>query len=46
MGTTLTAILFKGSRLGLVHVGDSRAYQLRDGMLHPDHARTTRSSSR
>ena len=33
MGTTLTAILFKGTRLGLVHVGDSRAYQLRDGML-------------
>src|SRR5919106_1066214 len=33
MGTTLTAILFAGSRLGLVHVGDSRAYQLRDGML-------------
>jgi protein phosphatase len=33
MGTTLTAILFKGSRLGLVHIGDSRAYQLRDGML-------------
>jgi PPM family protein phosphatase len=33
MGTTLTAILFKGSRLGLVHVGDSRAYQLRDGMF-------------
>lgn len=31
MGTTLTAILFAGSRLGLVHVGDSRAYQLRDG---------------
>jgi serine/threonine protein phosphatase PrpC len=31
MGTTLTAILFKGSRLGLVHVGDSRAYQLREG---------------
>ncbi len=30
MGTTLTAILFAGSRLGLVHVGDSRAYQLRD----------------
>ena len=25
MGTTLTAILFKGTRLGLVHVGDSRA---------------------
>ncbi|MGQ0573558.1 MAG: PP2C family protein-serine/threonine phosphatase [Pseudonocardia sp.] len=33
MGTTLTAILFAGSRIGLVHVGDSRAYQLRDGML-------------
>jgi len=33
MGTTLTAILFAGSRLGLVHVGDSRAYQLRDGVL-------------
>ncbi|GEL16417.1 PP2C family protein-serine/threonine phosphatase [Pseudonocardia asaccharolytica] len=31
MGTTLTAILFAGSRLGLVHVGDSRAYQLRGG---------------
>ncbi len=31
MGTTLTAILFEGSRLGLVHIGDSRAYQLRDG---------------
>jgi serine/threonine protein phosphatase PrpC len=33
MGTTLTAILFAGSRLGLVHIGDSRAYQLRDGVL-------------
>jgi PPM family protein phosphatase len=33
MGTTLTAILFAGNRLGLVHVGDSRAYQLRDGLL-------------
>ena len=33
MGTTLTAILFAGSRLGLVHIGDSRAYQLRDGYL-------------
>ncbi|APU12131.1 PP2C family protein-serine/threonine phosphatase [Actinoalloteichus fjordicus] len=31
MGTTLTAVLFAGSRLGLVHVGDSRAYLLRDG---------------
>ena len=33
MGTTLTAILFAGTRLGLVHIGDSRAYQLRDGAL-------------
>ena len=31
MGTTLTAILFAGSRLGMVHVGDSRAYLLRGG---------------
>jgi protein phosphatase len=29
MGTTLTAILFAGSRLGMVHVGDSRCYLLR-----------------
>jgi PPM family protein phosphatase len=33
MGTTLTALLWSGSRLGLVHVGDSRAYVLRDGRL-------------
>ncbi|GGC64295.1 protein phosphatase 2C domain-containing protein [Hoyosella rhizosphaerae] len=33
MGTTLTAILFGGSKLGLVHVGDSRAYLMRDGSL-------------
>lgn len=33
MGTTLTAILFAGSKLGLVHVGDSRAYLLREGAL-------------
>jgi protein phosphatase len=33
MGTTLTAILFAGSRLGMVHIGDSRAYQLRDNVL-------------
>jgi protein phosphatase len=33
MGTTLTAMLFGGSRIGLVHVGDSRAYVLRDGEL-------------
>ncbi len=33
MGTTLTALLWSGSRLGLVHVGDSRAYVLREGEL-------------
>ncbi|MDP3714331.1 MAG: protein phosphatase 2C domain-containing protein [Mycobacteriales bacterium] len=33
MGTTLVAVLFAGSRLGLLHVGDSRAYLLRDGEL-------------
>lgn len=33
MGTTLTAVLFAGNRLGLAHVGDSRAYLLRDGDL-------------
>ncbi|SHE64536.1 PP2C family protein-serine/threonine phosphatase [Streptoalloteichus hindustanus] len=33
MGTTLTAVLFAGSRIGLVHVGDSRAYLLRDGVF-------------
>jgi serine/threonine protein phosphatase PrpC len=33
MGTTLTALLFAGSRVGLVHVGDSRAYLVRGGQL-------------
>lgn len=32
-GTTLTAMLWSGSQLGLVHIGDSRAYILRDGEL-------------
>ena len=31
MGTTLTAMLFSGSKMGMVHIGDSRAYVLRDG---------------
>lgn len=30
-GTTLTAMLWTGSRLALVHIGDTRAYLLRDG---------------
>lgn len=33
MGTTLTAMLLTGRRMGLAHVGDSRAYLLRDGRL-------------
>ncbi|MFF8030777.1 MULTISPECIES: MerR family transcriptional regulator [unclassified Streptomyces] len=33
VGTTLTAALWTGSRLALVHIGDSRAYLLRDGEL-------------
>lgn len=33
MGTTLTALLFGSSRIALCHVGDSRAYQLREGKL-------------
>ncbi|HZM78464.1 MAG TPA: protein phosphatase 2C domain-containing protein [Candidatus Limnocylindrales bacterium] len=31
MGSTLTGMLFSGSKLGLVHIGDSRAYLLREG---------------
>jgi serine/threonine protein phosphatase PrpC len=31
MGSTLTGMLFSGSRIGMVHIGDSRAYVLRDG---------------
>ncbi len=33
LGTTLTALLWSGSQLALVHVGDSRAYLLRDSRL-------------
>jgi PPM family protein phosphatase len=32
-GTTLTALLWSGSQLGLVHIGDTRAYLLRGGEL-------------
>jgi PPM family protein phosphatase len=31
--TTLTAMLWSGSQLALVHIGDTRAYLLRDGEL-------------
>jgi len=33
MGTTLTAFRLHGSRAEFVHIGDSRAYLLRDGLL-------------
>ncbi|MEV3929415.1 protein phosphatase 2C domain-containing protein [Streptomyces sp. NPDC049944] len=32
-GTTLTAMLWTGSQLALVHIGDSRVYLVRDGEL-------------
>jgi serine/threonine protein phosphatase PrpC len=33
MGTTVTGLYWLGTRFALVHVGDSRAYVLRDGQL-------------
>jgi PPM family protein phosphatase len=33
MGTTLTGALFDGNELGLAHIGDSRAYRLREETL-------------
>jgi protein phosphatase len=33
MGTTLTGVLFGGNKIGMVHIGDSRAYLLRDTEL-------------
>ena len=33
MGTTLTAMLWHGRQMALVHIGDSRAYLLRNGEL-------------
>ncbi|MBB5910605.1 serine/threonine protein phosphatase PrpC [Actinoalloteichus hymeniacidonis] len=33
MGTTLTALVFDGDRLGVGHIGDSRAYLLSAGVL-------------
>jgi len=34
MGTTLTALLWDGATVAICHIGDSRAYLLRDGELH------------
>ncbi|HET9127447.1 MAG TPA: protein phosphatase 2C domain-containing protein [Propionibacteriaceae bacterium] len=33
MGTTVTGAMFSGTQLGLVHIGDSRGYLLREGQL-------------
>lgn len=33
MGSTVTALMFDGEQLGLAHLGDSRAYRMRDGRL-------------
>jgi PPM family protein phosphatase len=33
MGSTLTALLWSGTHVGLAHIGDSRAYRLRAGAL-------------
>ena len=41
MGTTLTAALVEDEEVGIAHVGDSRAYLLRDGelkLLTSDHS--------
>ena len=48
MGTTLTAALVEGDRVRLAHVGDSRAYLLRDGelrLLTEDHTLVNRMVS-
>jgi PPM family protein phosphatase len=34
MGSTVTALMFDGEQLGLAHLGDSRAYRMRDGLLY------------
>lgn len=33
-GTTVVALLFDGARIGVLHVGDSRAYLVREEKLH------------
>ena len=37
MGTTLIALLRARDKIVLAHIGDSRAFMVRDGVRHPDH---------
>ena len=49
MGSTVTALMFDGQQLGLAHLGDSRAYRMRDGLLYQlshDHTSCSRWSTR
>lgn len=46
MGTTLTAAALRGRRLGLVHVGDTRAYRDRAPVQSPPRHQRRRSSTR
>ena len=39
MGTTVDAVLFDGTQIGVAHLGDSRGYLWRDGELLADHPR-------
>ena len=44
MGTTVTALLRSGSRIGLAHIGDTRAYLVRGRRGFPDHPRPHRGA--
>src|SRR5207245_6156275 len=48
MGTTCTALVLRGSRAWIAHVGDSRAYRIRDGsveQLTSDHSLAHRGAA-
>ena len=44
MGTTVTALLRSGSRIGLAHIGDTRAYLVRGGEVFQHHPRPHRGA--